>query len=1181
MCTNQTPYFMKNLYNLLFSSKTIMVIILLIIFQHTKVDAQHLTLNVYSNQTEITATESITLIDGFHVPPGKNVRIFTAPSFKVCVPLTWVPDNGQNYVRSRTFKVSGVTFNNVDSARGTCEVNQTVQYVDGLGRALQNITVQGSPTFRDIVQPRAYDAFGREAKKYLPYVSSLATSNGSFKPSSLIDQQAYFNNPDVGVKVIDSAFSDRKFEISPVSRVIEQSSPGLAWKMGGGHTQKIEYGSNDNSTAYSATGFAVRLYSATPGGTGEEYRRTLSGTGYFDAGLLSLTISKDENWTSGKSGTTEEYKDKDDRVVLKRTFTATETISTYYVYDYLGNLSFVLPPGANPDATVVPDQNKLNNFCYQYQYDGKNRLIRKKIPGKGWEEMIYNPLDQLVFSQDTVQAQTTGSPYPYRNFIKYDAFGRVVMTGVEKDHTGTRAVVQDFVNNVTTGFWETRDNSVNNYHGYNNISCPWNTLNLEPEIVNYYDDYNIPGIPNNQGSSFSAKVKGLLTATKTKVLGTADNFLWTVNYYDDEGRMVKIWKQHYQGGAIVAGNYDEISNTYNFAGELTYSSRVHKVGAAITTIATRYEYDHMGRKKATIESINGQPEVVLSKLDYNEVGQLLKKDLHSSDNGTNFIQSNNYAYNERGWMTKINDPDNVTANKVFGMELIYANKADAYNGNIGAVRWQTKVPAGLGLTQHLQSFSYDYDKMNRLTKAGYTTSGSVDKFNEELTYDEMGNINSLKRKNAVSGYLNNLSYNYINSGIKSNRLMGVTDAGTAAQTSSYTYDGNGNQKTDSRKGISITYNHLNLPQTITKAGQSIVYTYDAAGNRLRKVFGANIRDYVSGIEYSNGSIEFIQTEEGRALPGTTYSHEYMLKDHLGNIRAMIKQNGEIIQVQDYYAFGMEMASGNTFNSSPNNLYKYNGKEKQDELGLDQLDYGARFYDPVIGRWNVVDPHNEKYFALSPYVYVADNPLIFIDPTGKDLVRIRVPDGKGGVKFEVVDSKIAELASKFAWKMYEMYGVVVTESYRTDDQQRNVSGSGGLKAKVGKSRHQQGFALDFGINAAMVKKKGHVATNEEKTEIGEYGESISEYEWAYGLQDYPHFELDAKDYEYDSFQDAYNTNKEDYKNKGGKDGLPIMQFSHETKQKKVGGEKASVITLTKEEIVEILEYLNKLKLKEKN
>ena len=91
----------------------------------------------------------------------------------------------------------------------------------------------------------------------------------------------------------------------------------------------------------------------------------------------------------------------------------------------------------------------------------------------------------------------------------------------------------------------------------------------------------------------------------------------------------------------------------------------------------------------------------------------------------------------------------------------------------------------------------------------------------------------------------------------------------------------------------------------------------------------------------------------------------------------------VVSSQEYYPFGLSFSNYSRENSL-NNQYQYNGKEQQDELNLGWLDYGARMYQPDIGRWGVVDSRAEIYSDFSPYNYVANNPLILIDPNGKEI-----------------------------------------------------------------------------------------------------------------------------------------------------------------------------------------------------
>ncbi len=121
--------------------------------------------------------------------------------------------------------------------------------------------------------------------------------------------------------------------------------------------------------------------------------------------------------------------------------------------------------------------------------------------------------------------------------------------------------------------------------------------------------------------------------------------------------------------------------------------------------------------------------------------------------------------------------------------------------------------------------------------------------------------------------------------------------------------------------------------------------------------------------------------------GGGFKYEYFIKDHLGNTRLTVQDSSGIAAIKQenhYYPFGMALA-GQSWQSPTylQNRYLYNGKEMQDNLELDWYDYGARFYDPQIGRWSSIDPSAESYRSWTPYNYCLNNPINLIDPDGMD------------------------------------------------------------------------------------------------------------------------------------------------------------------------------------------------------
>jgi RHS repeat-associated protein len=887
--------------------------------------------------------------------------------------------NTNNYVITNAPRIAGIINDSTLAANAgdKTKVQISIQYMDGLGRPIQTVQKQASFLGYDMIQPQAYDQYGREITRYLPYTPQSGTP-GSFRPNAVSsDQNAFYASPPSGsgVSAITYPFAQTSFDNSPLNRPVEQGAPGTDWQLGH-HTVKMVYTLN-NATTWTTDSVNSRQVALYYTAINSDNSQTLTANGYYAASTLTVTISKDENWQSGRAGTVEEYKDIDGHVVLKRVYNYTggalQQLSTYYVYDDLGRLAFVLPPASGADGGGTITQTTLDNLCYQYQYDERGRPVQKKIPGKGWEYTVYNTMDQPVATQDANQRANN-----QWIFIKYDAQGRTVITGVWVTST-TRAGLQSTLTGITTNLYEA---AITTGNGYTNVA--WPTSGVTATLtLNYYDTYaNAVGLPYGAPGGANLATRGELTGSKTAVLNNPADMLWTTRYYDNWGRSLKSFTQHYLGGTLSSNNYDAITSTYDFTNVPTTATRQHwntsSTSYPLVAIANTYIYDHVGRKLKTWEQITNSSsspttKTLISKTDYNEIGQLVTKHLHSTDS-VNFYQNAAYTYNERGWLLTSSAP-------LFAMQLYYNTGTNKqYNGNIMYQYFGT--PGSLS-----NNYSYNYDKLNRLT--GGT---SVDNNNETgITYDLMGNIMALNRYQSGT-LIDQLGYTYSST----NQLQSIAEAsgnntGLVNGTTTYSYDNNGNLLSNTNtvntvQNKSFTYNLLNLPTVATVSNGTATYTYDAAGNKLKKISVINgtttTTEYISGIQYKNSTtaVDFIQTEEGKAVPnGTSYDYNYYLGDNLGNTRITFgTKTGTAVQYQqdDYYPFGLEINRGVL---SPKNEYLYNKKELQEEFG--QYDYGARFYDPVIGRWTTLDPMAEEDRRTTPYNYTFDDPIRHTDPDG--------------------------------------------------------------------------------------------------------------------------------------------------------------------------------------------------------
>ena len=279
-----------------------------------------------------------------------------------------------------------------------------------------------------------------------------------------------------------------------------------------------------------------------------------------------------------------------------------------------------------------------------------------------------------------------------------------------------------------------------------------------------------------------------------------------------------------------------------------------------------------------------------------------------------------------------------------------------------------------------------------------------------------------------------------------------------------TYDANGNMKTDANKGITgISYNHLNLPTTVNIGGGTITYMYDATGVKQKKIVSTGTTtDYAGNYVYENNTLQFFNHPEGYVQhKNGIFSYVYQYKDHLGNVRlsyADANDDGvitvssnpntnEIIEESNYYPFGLKHKGYNNVVSSNGNSiaqkFGYNGKELNEELGIEWHDFGARNYDASLGRWMNLDPLAEQMRRHSPYNYAFDNPIYFIDPDGMK------PFGPGnpGEKFKTTAGKVIVAVSVALDKTKKVFSSIGNSIGNLFSGGGSSGGSGSKKEKV--------------------------------------------------------------------------------------------------------------------------------------
>lgn len=944
----------------------------------------------------------------------------------VVTPSAPIYPTGKNYIKKSSPSVQKNTISNDPS-----EELITIEYFDGVGRSLESVMQGLSPEKGDVITINGYDDLGRQIETWLPVV--IKSNNGGYADIAKIKSGS--NTMYSGE---NAPFSKSQYDSSPLNRILEQYGSGADWQ----DNKKAVKTGNLANKAKSGTAWelADSLVCGLYNNIDDQMTIFLSRTANYNSNELYVTRQKDEN-----DNVSYQFKNKLGQIVLSRQINGGKFFDTNYIYDGFGNLRVVLPPEAsdkmlNSTAWTETDAN-LKLYAYLYKYDNRGRCVWKKLPGCEPTYYIYDKADQLIFLQDGENRKKSEW-----QFTIPDAFGRIILTGICKNTLDYTVDPLKTVAVKATWIKET-----NTYKGYTITGITLTTPSILS--VNYYDSYefmglnSIPAITDadikpetitGYGVQYTGGYKGLLTGAQTALMnadGTiSSTYLYSVMYYDNRDRLIQTKSSNH-----LAGGIEKEYISYNFAGQPVLKKHIHSAtGKTTQTEIYTYTYDHAERLTKETHQLNTGAVVTLAENTYDELGRL-----KTNKKGGVANSLSTYSYNVRSWIKSITSP-------LFSQTLYYnesyGGSVKQYNGNISAMNWKQNTET------NLRGYAFTYDDLSRLTGANYLENGTANtNFKAAYSYDKQGNMLTLQRYGKTTattyGLIDNLSMSYIGNQLtKAEDAIGTISISESADfknysnaATEYTYNANGALVKDFNKGISeIQYNLLNLPRLMDikspVAEARNEYTYSADGQKRKvvqkwnssfsttPVIGSAISttaltqikttDYVGNIIYEDSALKRILIDGGYIENGVYY---YYLTDHQGNNRVVINTSGASIQRNHYYPFGTAFAE-NTVAEQGKQPYKYNGKELDQMHGVNLYDYSARYYESAIGRFTSVDPLAEKYYSISPYAYVANNPLKFIDPTGMAyrFIYANEEDGEKGGYYVNDEGEKVEWKEVFEW-----------------------------------------------------------------------------------------------------------------------------------------------------------------------
>jgi RHS repeat-associated protein len=625
---------------------------------------------------------------------------------------------------------------------------------------------------------------------------------------------------------------------------------------------------------------------------------------------------------------------------------ATEATTTQFTVNVLGQ------------RTQATDPRSLNTT---YVIDTRGLLTGKTSPDAGTVSTKYDKAANVRFSQDARQA--AGGLV---SFTSYDFATRPLTSG---QGAATFASLDP---DAAPGTLE--------------------TTNTNWLVVRAYDAK--PSTAALPWSSFSTQINALTLSNvsgRLAAVASKSNGAWQVTLfsYDTEGRVANryAYTQANGGASVLTGLNTTITYTRDLRDALT--QRTVTVGS--NSFYHWYDYDGRGLLwKAFASTTSSKPVSPDATYTYRPGGQPHDRQFLGGP-----VVPMKYTIREQ--LDRVGDPAVTTY--PFSAKYSYhpnstVSESEFYSAGSPATAKRYKYAYGTG----------SYDALNRLQGADFSSwngSSWTSTLAHDLagiTYDLSGNLTALQRYRETATLLDNLTYT--NAGT-SNRLTSVTDAivGSAetwdAETGSFTYDANGNIATAPAPYsiTAVTYDVQNLPVSLTRSGTTTTYRYDGSGQRIAKQVGAgNTEVYLLegsstlGVFQVNGSgtltrwhFNVLAGDRVIGRQPNVGNRRYYHTDLLGSTRSVVEGAATVVESYDPEPWGLLMP-GRTLGSGTKE--GFTGKERDVETGLDY--FGARYYMPALAKWGGVDPLSEKHPEWSPYNYVLGDPLILLDPDGRQV-----------------------------------------------------------------------------------------------------------------------------------------------------------------------------------------------------